>query len=322
MKHKLTMLVTALAALGASLQAQATLFAFDPTGGGSTAINNAAVIDQSPGTAFALGGNQAIANFLAGSSSTGFTLYYQANLSAIDDASTNILFANGGGGNYFTFVAGFGETVTSAASNGSATFAYDSTNPVNFFAMYANTTGVGNNLTGAGFVNGTPILAGTISTVPSSSFTVSSTTPVALDQSPNGNQWGAQQTVQGSGASDLNVTLTSVDNGYFPSLNVGNSIILSMFNTSTIVPFAQVDPSMCMNTDSSVCTAGGIDTTTGLGSVNGSLSGTGGPDFIFQADANESLTVTPIPEPGSLALLGLGVGLIGLMGRSRRRRAV
>src|SRR3569832_807739 len=154
--------VAVLAALGVSASAHATLFSFDPDGaGGGAPIAGAATIDQAPGSAIAVGGVTAIYNFLAGSGSTGFTLYYQANLNSIQDSASNNLFSNGTGGQYFTFVAGFGETVTGAGTIGGtavATFAHDPSNPVNFFTMYA-TTGLGNNLTVTGFV-GTPILTG------------------------------------------------------------------------------------------------------------------------------------------------------------------
>src|SRR3569833_2351290 len=197
--------VAVLAALGVSASAHATLFSFDPDGaGGGAPIAGAATIDQAPCSANAVGGVTAINNFLAGSGSTGFTLYYQANLNSIQDSASNNLFSNGTGGQYFTFVAGFGETVTGAGTSGGtavATFAHDPSNPVNFFTMYA-TTGLGNNLTGTGFV-GTPILTGTVSNISSSNFSTNLTTPPSnLDQSPNGDQWAGQQTVTGSGATN------------------------------------------------------------------------------------------------------------------------
>ena len=57
--------IAVMAALGASTSAHALDFAFDPTGGGSTAIT-ANVLDQLPGNGIAQDGNQAIANFLNG----------------------------------------------------------------------------------------------------------------------------------------------------------------------------------------------------------------------------------------------------------------
>src|SRR3569832_735299 len=151
--------VAVLAALGVSASAHASLFSFDPDGAGAGApIACAATSDQAPGSALAGCGVTAINNIISGAGSTGFTLYYQANLNSIQDATGLNVFSNGTGGLNFNFEAGFGETCTSAA--GCATFAHDPTNPVNFFTMYA-TTGLGNNLTGTGFV-GTPILRGTV----------------------------------------------------------------------------------------------------------------------------------------------------------------
>jgi hypothetical protein len=300
------------AALALPLVAQAELFTFDPTGGGGGTAN-VALIDQAPGSALAQGGVTAINNFLAGSNNTGFTLHYQANLSAMQFADTSIAFGNGSGGNFFTFVAGFGERVVGASPYpGTASFQFDASNPVNFFNMYASNS-IGNNLTGTGFTNGTPILSAHIVAVATSNFQVTNTSGTTLDQSPNGDQWGGQQTVTGGGLSDITLVVDSVNSGYFPTLDALSTITISFFNSSQVDPFRQVDPSQCFNTDSSDCGAGGGISSLGtLGAVNG-LSG---PDFIFQADGNQAFAV---PEPASLALIGLGLSFMGFFGKSRRR---
>src|SRR3569832_658773 len=129
--------VAVLAALGVSASAHATLFSFDPDGaGGGAPIAGAATIDQDPGSAIAVGGVTAINNFLAGSGSTGFSLYYQANLNSIHDSASNNLFSNGTGGQFFIFVAVFGESVTCAGTFGVtavATNTQDPNKPVIFF---------------------------------------------------------------------------------------------------------------------------------------------------------------------------------------------
>jgi hypothetical protein len=311
-KFKHLTIGTLSAALAMPLAAQAELFTFDPTGGGG-GIANAALLDQAPGSALAEGGVTAINNFLAGAGDTGFTLRYQANLSAVQFADTSIAFGNGSGGNFFTFVAGFGETVVGASAvTGNATFQFDSTNPVNFFNMYASSS-IGNNLTGAGFVNGAPILTAHVVAVPTSNFQVTNPTGTTLDQSPNGDQWGGQQTVTGGGLSDITLVVDSVNSGYFPTLSTASTITISFFNSSQVDPFRQVDPSQCFNAEGADCGAGtGIASLGTLGSVNGSS----GPNFIFQADGNQSFTV---PEPASLALIGLGLSFMGFFGKSRRR---
>lgn len=305
--------------IGLTTPTQALLFTFDPTGaGGAAGISHISLIDQSPGNALAQGGITAINNFLAGSGSTGFTLHYQANLSAMQFEDTSNAFANGTGGNFFTFVAGFGETVVAASPfPGMASFAFDPSNPVNFFNMYA-TSSIGNNLTGAGFISGDPILQAHIVAVETSNFQVTNPAAVRLDQSPNGNQWGNQNSVTGGGLSDIMLVVDSFNAGYFPSFTTGGQIAISFFNSSQVSPFRQVDPSRCFNTLDGNCGAGGGIISTGtLGSVNGSSAG-GGTNFIFQADGNQSFKV---PEPGSLALIGLGLSCMIFLGRSRRRAA-
>ena len=312
-KFKHLTIGTLSAVLAVPLVAQAELFTFDPTGGGAGTAN-LALIDQAPGSALAQGGVTAINNFLAGSGSTNFTLHYQANLSSIQFADTSIGFANGSGGNFFTFVAGFGETVVGADPfPGTASFKFDPTNPVNFFNMYATST-VGNNLTGTGFISGAPILSAHIVTVPTSNFQVTDPAPTNLDNSPNGDQWGGQQSVTGGGVSDITLVVDSVNAGYFPSLTPASTITISFFNNSQVDPFRQVDPSQCFNVTGSTCDGGGGIISLGtLGALNG---GTVGPNFEFQADGTQSFAV---PEPASLALIGLGLSLMGIFGKSRRR---
>ena len=42
---------------------------------------------------------------------------------------------------------------------------------------------------------------------------------------------------------------------------------------------------------------------------------------VFASAANmgfDNITITPVPEPGTYAMLGLGLGLLGLVARRRR----
>jgi len=310
---------------------------FDPTGAGNTtgAAVTVAMIDQTVGSALAVGGNTAVQNFLAnkvdlGTRDTGFTLYYQANLGTMSDgASLAPVFTNGNGGNYFTFVAGFGEKVAGAEGYpGTSSFVLDSSNPVNYFQMYANSGG--NNLTGEGFASGTLILSGTLTSVDTSNFQITNTNPVSLDQFGT-NNWltsglgGTNQTtVTGAGTSDFSIQISFADPDYFvdaASLTSGGEILWSFFNNSQVDPFRQADPSQCFSTPGSTCESGGGIVSVGtLGAINGNLNptaGTIGPNFMFQADGNQSFATQEVPEPASIALIGLGLSLIGFFNRRR-----
>jgi hypothetical protein len=303
-------ILAAAVGLALSAGAQADLISFDPDGNGVAPLTGVALFDWAPGSALAAG---AVPLTAVGQT---FDLYYQANLGTIQDASTQSLFTNGGGGTYFTAVAGFTEVVTSLSASG-ATFALAAAPTVNFFRICAHSS-LANNLTGAGFACANPILSGKLTSVDSSNFSISSVTPVLLDQSPNGNQWGTQQSVTGSGATSMTVKIESADTGYFTDLDLMSALVFSFFNSSQVAPFHEVDPSQCLSNNG----ATDCNEASNLGQVNGLFDGqTGGPDFLFQADANQSFVVQRAPEPGTLALLGAGLGLAGWGARRRAKKA-
>ena len=290
--------IVGIATMGSPAVQASSIISFDPNGTSGATTLAVGQFDAAPGNALAV---NAIANgsVIFG---TPFELLYQAKIAALRDSNNNTLVVPGMGSNgELTIVASFNEIASGTAT--SATFSTDTDQTGSFVKIYYDTSKDANDLAGTGFNNGTLIYQGTVLRNGGGGFSVLPIAPIALDQSPNGNDYPGLNSVTGAGATRLQTSTIYQDSNFFLT-NIGDMNF--NFNTSTIVPFDQVDPSAQMFDGTAAATMGSL----------GAINGLTGPNFLFQADATASFAA--VPEPASVLLLS--AGLLGALGYRLRRR--
>jgi hypothetical protein len=260
-------------------------------GGASSA--NAALITNADGS-FDFGGFDWASNgsvwvqdygVLRGSNGLGdtdnFTLTYMANAAAVQNA---------GGTNYSSLVMpglnnSYEYTIfakvneTVVCLNADCSLVEISVGSGSTWDVYYDTSRDANNVTGLGFTDGTLLISGTFAASPiSQSF-------VAPQGTSNPGNVSLIAALQGS-------VLTTNTTYINPILNGSTAVSTLQFGNTTT---AWTRPT----------------------SFNGTSTGANtNSNFVGQADANQSFTA--VPEPGTLTLIGLGLGMAGLI---RRRRS-
>jgi len=226
----------------------------------------------------------------------------------------------------FTFQVRFFEDATGI---GTSAAAFTLGAGASTFTIYRDDVADSNQITGANYGDGIPILTGTIVGLQgffnNNTLTFPTLFPITLLDLLNEDNQNGTLTIQGSGSTTIQINVDFADPNYFVS-NV-TSLTVDMQDTSNNrVPFEQADPSdqifgvtpfytlnaagERVNGDGSVqCANGGQD-------ENGNNSAR--CDIHLQTDASSSFNPT-VPEPGTLALLGLALGAFSL-GRRRMTR--
>jgi hypothetical protein len=314
------------AALAVAFSGAAQAITIDPDGAGAMGSINVDVLDWTVGNALITPVDGNVQDPSVGDI---LQTYAHARLATFNYGGQPVggLFGN----SEWTYVTGFREVVSDVSGTpgtGSATF-QTINGGNNFFQIwYSNTAGtLSNNLTGLNFNNATLVLSANVlawdATDPSNlgqtSFTAN--TPIdpvtgALQLVPldayNVDNYPNILSITGQGGGRIGLDILFLNPLFFPG---GLPDIITMdFDTQINLNYDKTDPSACFWDGSAYIDGAGGQGTDCVNSV-GEINGLTGPNSVFMTDSSTNLQV---PEPMSLALMGLGLAGMGFVGRRRK----
>ena len=303
-------------ALGSTGSYASSIISIDPDGSaGSEGPISVGSLDWATGNALATGTDGAAIPLTIGDT---LQTYGHTRLNAFQDADGNAVGGLDLNSNYeWTYVFGFREDVV---AGGTAAVFSTAAGGNNFFRVYFDAPDDSNQLAGQGFQDGQLILEGTILPGGISNFTQMPNQTGDLDQFGEDN-YPNVDSVTGVGGGTFNVDVNFVDTSFFLG-GLDTLQILLDFDTQQNLPFSQTNPSSCFWNGTAFIDGVGPNTNGGPCTTNtvGAINGESGPNIVLQTDASTNFNTT-VPEPGSLALMGLGLAAWGGLKLRRRRSA-